>query len=116
MNVYSILAGEFMAQVLKEEIYDRIFRAGLDVFYEKDFRSAKMQDIAARAHIPVGLIYTYFKNKEALFDKIASSFRSTLSVSRGKKKRVAVFRPNDIKRSRKDICSICSKIIKPLSF
>jgi len=72
-NEYIFCIGEFMAQVLKEKIYDRIFQAGLDVFYEKDFRSAKMQDIAARAHIPVGLIYTYFKNKEALFDKIASS-------------------------------------------
>ncbi|KEJ92571.1 TetR/AcrR family transcriptional regulator [Synergistes jonesii] len=62
-----------MPQVLKEEIHDRIFQAGIDVFYEKDYRSAKMQDIAEKAHIPVGLIYTYFRNKEELFDKIASS-------------------------------------------
>ena len=62
-----------MPQVLKEEIYDRIFHAGIEVFYEKDFRSAKMQDIAEKADIPVGLIYTYFKNKKELFEKIAAS-------------------------------------------
>lgn len=62
-----------MAQVLKEEIYNRIFQAGVDVFYEKDYRSAKMQDIAEKARIPVSLIYSYFKNKETLFEKILSS-------------------------------------------
>ena len=65
-----------MPQVLKEEIYERIFQAGIDVFYEKDYRSAKMQDIADKAQIPVGLIYTYFKNKEQLFTEIVSAERS----------------------------------------
>ena len=62
-----------MPQVLKEEIFDRIFQAGIEVFREKDFRSAKMQEIAERAGIPVGLIYSYYKNKEELFNKIAAS-------------------------------------------
>lgn len=62
-----------MAQVLKDEIFERIFHAGVDVFYEKDYRSAKMQEIAERAGIPVSLIYNYHKNKAELFDKIASS-------------------------------------------
>ena len=30
-----------MPQVLKEEIYERIFQAGIDVFYEKDDRDRK---------------------------------------------------------------------------
>ena len=62
-----------MPQVLKEEIFERIFQSGVEVFYEKDFRSAKMKDVAERAHIPVGLIYSYYKNKEELFNKIVSS-------------------------------------------
>ena len=33
-------------QVLKEEVRERILAAAVQVFYEKDFRSAKMQDIA----------------------------------------------------------------------
>lgn len=61
-----------MAQVLKEEIYERIFHAGVQVFYKKDFRSAKMKDVAEQANIPVSLIYSYYKNKEALFEKIAA--------------------------------------------
>ena len=64
-----------MPQVLKEEIFERIFQAGVDIFYEKDYRSAKMQDIAKKAGIPVSLIYNYHKNKEELFDQIASSLR-----------------------------------------
>ena len=64
-----------MPQVLKDEVFERIFQAGVDVFYEKDYRSAKMQEIADKAGIPVSLIYNYHKNKEELFDKIASSLR-----------------------------------------
>lgn len=64
-----------MPQVLKEEVFDRIFQAGIDVFYEKDYRSAKMQEIAEKAGIAVSLIYNYHKNKEELFDKIASSLQ-----------------------------------------
>ena len=62
-----------MAQVLKDEIFERIYLSGVDVFYEKDFRSATMQEIATRAGIPVSLIYNYYKNKAELFDKIVSS-------------------------------------------
>jgi len=59
-----------MAQVLKEEIRQRIFEAALDEFFEKDFKTAIMKDIAIRAGIPTGLIYSYYKNKQALFEEI----------------------------------------------
>lgn len=64
-----------MVQVLKDEIFERIFQAAVDVFYEKDYRSAKMQEIAEKAGSPVSLIYNYYKNKEALFEKVVSSIR-----------------------------------------
>ncbi len=64
-----------MPQVLKEEVFERIFQAGVDVFYEKDYRSARMQEIAEKAGIPVSLIYNYYKNKEELFEKIASTVK-----------------------------------------
>lgn len=57
-------------QVLKEEIRQRILSAAEIIFYKKDFRGAKLLDIAKEADIPVALIYTYFKNKEELFDYI----------------------------------------------
>ena len=62
-----------MAQVLKEEIRQRIYEAALVEFYEKDFLSATMKDIAFKADIPVGLVYSYYKNKAALFEDIVKS-------------------------------------------
>ncbi|MDY5742525.1 MAG: helix-turn-helix domain-containing protein, partial [Lachnospiraceae bacterium] len=55
-----------MAQVLKEEVRNRILEAAEKVFYKKDYRGAKLTEIAKEADIPVALIYTYFKNKEVL--------------------------------------------------
>lgn len=60
-------------QVLKDEVRTSIFDAGVQIFYEKDFRSAKMQDIAKRAGVSASLLYSYYENKENLFDAIASS-------------------------------------------
>ena len=57
-------------QVLKEEVKNRILTAAVHVFYKNDFRSASLAQIAHRAKVPVALIYTYFKNKEELFDAV----------------------------------------------
>ena len=62
-----------MAQVLKEEVRNRILESAEKVFYKKDYRGAKLTEIAKEANIPVALIYTYFKNKEVLFDAVVSS-------------------------------------------
>lgn len=59
-----------MAQVLKDEIKERILTAALEEFYDKGYRSAAMRSIAEKAGIPTGLIYTYYKNKEALFEAV----------------------------------------------
>ena len=60
-------------QVLKEEVRERILAAAVQVFYEKDFRSAKLQDIARLADVSVSLLYSYFKNKEKLFELPSTS-------------------------------------------
>ena len=60
-------------QVLKEEVRERILAAAVQVFYEKDFRRAKLQDIAKLADVSVSLLYSYFKNKEKLFEGVVSS-------------------------------------------
>ena len=65
--------GGIVAQVLKEEVRNRILDAAEKIFYEKDYRGAKLTDIAAEADIPVALIYTYFRNKEKLFDAVTDS-------------------------------------------
>jgi len=86
MNISSILGREkFMAQVLKEEIEKRIYMAAIDEFYNRGYQSATLRNIACKADIPVGLIYSYYKNKEALFAAIVTptylSFQKMLSKS-----------------------------------
>ena len=59
-----------MAQVLKEEIRENILKAALQEFFDKGYQSAAMRNIAEQARIPTGLIYSYYKNKDALFDAV----------------------------------------------
>jgi TetR/AcrR family fatty acid metabolism transcriptional regulator len=50
-----------------------IIRAALEIFCEKGFHSAKMQEIAERANIGKGTIYEYFRSKESLFENAIRS-------------------------------------------
>ena len=59
-------------QTKKEDVKNRINQAALEEFYEKNYKSATMRSIAKRAGITVGLIYTYYQDKEALFEEIIS--------------------------------------------
>lgn len=59
-----------MAQVLKEEIRENILKAALQEFFDNGYKSAAMRNIAVKARIPTGLIYSYYKNKDALFNAI----------------------------------------------
>src|SRR3954454_18714542 len=44
-----------------------IVRAALDVFVEKGFAAARMDEIAKRAGVTKGTVYLYFPSKEDLF-------------------------------------------------
>ncbi len=68
-------------QVLKEDVRNKILLAAEELFYEKDYRSAKLTEIAEVANIPVALIYTYFKNKAALFDEIVRSVYTNFTTA-----------------------------------
>lgn len=59
-----------MAQVLKDEIKENILKAALQEFFDHGYKSAAVRSIAEKAKIPTGLIYTYFKSKEALFEAV----------------------------------------------
>lgn len=59
-----------MAQVLKEEIKNKIYQMTIEEFYHHDYQTATLRNIAGNAGIPVGLIYSYYKNKADLFDAI----------------------------------------------
>ena len=64
-----------MSLLLKDEIIERIIQAGVEVFYEKSYRNAEMQEIAERVGLPVSMICNYYYNKEKLFDRIVSSLQ-----------------------------------------
>src|SRR5919199_6025659 len=52
---------------------EAILAAALDVFVEKGFTDARLDDVAARAGVAKGTIYLYFASKEALFEALIHS-------------------------------------------
>ncbi len=59
-----------MVQMLKEEIADKIYCSAIDEFYVSGYKSTTIRDIAKGAGVSVGLIYTYYENKETLFEAV----------------------------------------------
>lgn len=53
-----------------ERTRSAIAAAALDIFVEKGFASARMEDVARQANVAKGTIYLHFTNKEALFEAI----------------------------------------------
>src|SRR5687768_1865567 len=53
-------------QALREDARDRLERAALRVFARLGYRRATVRDVAAEAGVAVGLLYHYFRGKEAL--------------------------------------------------
>ena len=49
---------------------ERIFNAATEVFEEKGFSAARMQDISARAGINKALLHYYYRTKEQLFNAV----------------------------------------------
>ena len=47
--------------------------AALDVFFEKGFAAARLEDIAARAGVSKGTVYLYFSSKEEVFEALVSA-------------------------------------------
>src|SRR4030042_1107184 len=83
MNERSII---YMARPTDKSKRTHILESAFRVFGERGFRSSTMKNIARRAGIAPGSIYTYFKDKEALFD---STVRDTWDRILGEFKAVA---------------------------
>ncbi len=54
----------------KDERRQRIMTAALDIFFEKGFAAARMDDVAKRAGMSKGAVYLYFRSKEAVFEAL----------------------------------------------
>lgn len=69
-----------MSPVKDNSTEQKIVEAAQDVFHEKGYDGARMQEIADKASINKGLLHYYFKTKDALFDAIFSlAIRSMVS-------------------------------------
>src|SRR5207244_11461243 len=55
----------------KEEARTRILAAANEVFGEKGYRQATMDDVAKKLGVSKGALYLYFASKEELFEAIA---------------------------------------------
>lgn len=56
-----------MAKDKRREI---LLESALDEFFDKGYKAARMDDIAAKAGLSKGTLYLYFKSKEALFSAL----------------------------------------------
>lgn len=50
-----------------------VLEAALDVFFDKGFAAARLEDIAARAGVSKGTIYLYFESKDDVFEALVRS-------------------------------------------
>src|SRR5213594_2847384 len=55
----------------KEEAKNRILEAAYNVFAEKGYRQATMDDVASKLGVSKGSLYLYYESKEELFEAIA---------------------------------------------
>jgi len=69
-----------------------ILDSAADIFHEKGFAGATMEDIAARAQIAVGTIYLYYKSKADIYFSLTKSALADLS---NRLKRIAGNKQND---------------------
>ena len=54
----------------KESRPSELLQAALEVFVERGFASARLDDVASRAGVSKGTLYLYFDNKEELFKAV----------------------------------------------
>ncbi len=64
----------------KDEKERKILKSAIEVFAEKGFQEAKISEIASRAGVAHGTVYTYFKNKEELLYQMISALWKDLST------------------------------------
>jgi AcrR family transcriptional regulator len=60
----------------------RIEAAALQLFTSQGFHSTRMREIAEKAEVSSGSIYTYYPSKEALFESLVKNYRSCMGEFR----------------------------------
>ena len=92
-------------QVRVEENQRRIEAAALALFTRQGFHGTNIRQIAEKAEVSTGAIYTYYRSKEALFVSLVRNYEARMKPSRDQ-----MF--NSIKEpfSKQDICTLASEI------
>jgi AcrR family transcriptional regulator len=67
-------------QYQKTEVRNRIRNAAIDEFYDKGFPLASLRKITEKAQISTSNFYTYFEDKESLFNSIVESLYDAFTV------------------------------------
>lgn len=62
-----------MAQILKDELREKIIDSAKEEFLEKGYKGASMRSIASKSGMTVGNLYRYFKNKEDINAQIVNT-------------------------------------------
>jgi AcrR family transcriptional regulator len=58
----------------------RIEAAALELFTTQGFHGTNIRDIAEKADVSQGAIYTYYSSKEALFEKLVKTYRACMNA------------------------------------
>lgn len=65
----------------KQRFRESILGAALDVFSEKGFQDAQISEIALRAQVAVGTLYSLFENKENLYKQVLQDHAVEIAVA-----------------------------------
>jgi AcrR family transcriptional regulator len=65
----------------KEERREQILRAALDVFVEKGFGAATVDDIVLKTGVARGTFYLYFADKRAVFEALVDEFLGRITTA-----------------------------------
>ena len=58
--------------------YEALLHAALQLFVERGFHGTAVPEVAKRAHVAAGTVYTYFPSKEALVNALYRKWKSAL--------------------------------------
>ncbi len=63
-----------------ESTKEKLLEAGLEVFAEKGFEGARVEEIARRAGVNIRMLYHHFRSKEGLFLKVVEGMHKEIQA------------------------------------
>jgi TetR/AcrR family transcriptional regulator, repressor of fatR-cypB operon len=79
MNVHSSSRTKALRPAGSSDKYEAILTAALHLFVERGFYGTAVPEVAKRARVAAGTIYTYFPSKEALVNALYRKWKTALA-------------------------------------